>query len=500
MYASKSINRRAAAVLAAVFMVCTAFAVLADNSEASAYDDAKAFGDYVNPHAADAPGEFTQILDGTADLSGIYENQIILVKDDTTLYLDDDPVVVKDSKIYFETGPGKIFITAGDVIFQGDYEVVLGYKEGVSNGFTVDTKGDASVSFINEVSRDHNTDCVLAQEPGNVIFRGTAAFSYLGSEIVVSSYRDNLVNFTFADGDWRLFLPILNTGDNQVFDLELKKSGSSYTCRSITGDMNTALLAIMFDPHNVTGFTPADFDMVINTSVSGNVSYTGKSILIEPGFTAAAGTVISLMNCEVVFSPGTYTFADSFQLKLLTDTNSTYGINYLIFGDATMYDYFNEDVDNTAQIPASQLTVTEHGFSLNLSDKMTAVLGNSVAGDGSITVVGTNDSDIVFSVTDRYNWNIAIKSYEFDDVGTGSLSIKCQDGKAAFSRDITFVGGDGKVDMTAEEAAMVKSAAALDPEMQVTFKIDDKYTVVLNSPALQALSGNAATLEVKDIT
>ena len=44
MYASKSINRRAAAILAAVFMVCTAFAVLADNSEASAYDDAKAFG------------------------------------------------------------------------------------------------------------------------------------------------------------------------------------------------------------------------------------------------------------------------------------------------------------------------------------------------------------------------------------------------------------------------------------------------------------------------
>ncbi|MBQ4369069.1 MAG: hypothetical protein II805_04785 [Candidatus Methanomethylophilus sp.] len=495
MYVSKSINRRAAAILAAVFMVCTAFVVLADNSEASAYDDAKAFGEYVNPHEAAAPGAFTRTFEGNANLSGTYQNETILVKAGTALNLGNVPVIVKDSKIYFEVG-ADITISEGGVSFQGDYQVVLGYQENVSNGFTVDTEGDAALYFLNMVSRDHNTDCVLSQVPGTAVFRGMVGFDYQGMDFTVSSYRDNLVSFSCANGDWRMYIPIFNNESTPIPDLELKKEGSAYTCRSISGDANVMLFSMMLDPHTMAVSNP---DVTINTEVSGNVAYNGQTIRIDPGFTVAAGTVISLTDCTVVFSPGTYNFANAFQLKLLQDTSANCGINNLVFGDATLYDLYNEDSDNIADIPVSQLTVSEHGFSLNLSDKMPITL-STVPGDVKLTINGTNDADIAFSATDRYNWSLTLKSYAYTDAGNGSLSLKCVDGKGTYSKDIVYVGEDGKVEMTADEVATIKASAAADPDMEVTFKIDDKYTVVMNSPALQALSSNAATLEVKDTT
>ena len=495
MYASKSINRRAAAVLAAVFMVCTAFAVLADNSEASAYDDAKAFGDYVNPHAADAPGGFDVEFSGTQEPLSSYNDQTILIRAGAIIDVENVPaVMLTDCKVYFEAGDSIAFRGDPSMFFtyitlNGDCEVVFGYQTGVSNGFTVDIPGDVTL-----VVSDLGSSVEFNVTASSVEFAGSAVFNIGSTEIAVTHYMSNNAVYTFTDAEhWSFFFPSvhINGTEQMILSLEMKRDGSAYSTKAITGDSGALVSVVLLAPRTVA--VPAEGMTVIDGPVSADTVYTAETILVKPGFVPAKDVTLTLQNCKVFFAPGEYDFVNSFNVVMAD--GDLYGANDLVFGNATVNNVPNSDSEVSFTVPGAKLTVRESGASIDLSGAVT------INANGSQLVLrGDSAEDLVLNVTDRYTWDMALNSYEYDSTGSACAAFVCKNGNLTLSREVSFDGTGGHVDVTAQQIADLKDAAAGDAGFKAAFVIDEKYTVTLDSAALSALGTGAATLEVKDVT
>ncbi len=487
-YASKTINRKTAAIFAALFMVCTAFVVFADNSEAAAYNDAKAFEDMFNPHAADAPGAFDLEWSGSVDLEESYEGKTILLESGTTLNVGTlDFIQFSNCKIYVELGGDHIRTSdATAIMISKDCQVVFGYSEGTTNGFTVDLPADVSVMS--------EFDIQVTQ--GSVSAQGMMAFGIWDNILVVSANKDP-VQFNYSGDNWDLFIPMLiiqkaseTTPAATLAALSMNKTG--YTCKYLSGTNTQILVAGLLNPKRA-GMQPGPGAVVIDGAVDKDTEYTGEIILVKPGFNPAAGITVTLTDCVVFFAPGTYEWSDAFKLKMGGADSS------IIFGDATPNTMAFSQANLTFDIPATKLTVTEDGFTAGLNGDMTVTSSGSETPLDSLVVKGTGSEDMVFKCTeDYYDWEFAVKSFG-NGTSVQSYSIVCADGKLSDKRAIEYDGTDGKVEVTADMINNIKTMSSQDPTMEVSFKIDDKYTVVLNQAAIQSLSG-AATLEVKDTT
>ena len=235
------------AILAAALMACTAFVLLADSSEADSYNDAAAFRAAMNPRIADAPGTFTQILDGTADLSGVYKDEIILVKNGATLDCGAG-ITLTDCKIYFEAGDATTAVKCtGNLVLKGAYQVVFGYKEGTTNGFTVNNLGsDATVLLPSHgsISLTIATDSVKASGDN-------VSLSYGGKNITLGA-TDKPASFAFTDTDnWDMTASYIRSGSTTVYNPELKysegqPSSSGSTTAPGSGTNGTVFFAAAF--------------------------------------------------------------------------------------------------------------------------------------------------------------------------------------------------------------------------------------------------------------
>ena len=487
-YASKTFNRKTAAILAAFFMVCTAFVVFADNSEAAAYNDAKAFEDMFNPHAADAPGAFDLEWRDTVDLEESYEGKTILLESGTTLNVGTlDFIQFSNCKIYVELGGDHIRTSSATAIMiSQDCQVVFGYLEGTTNGFTVDLPADVSVMSAFDIQVTE----------GSVSANGMMAFGIWDNILVVSANKDP-VQFNYSNGNWDLFIPLLaiqkaseTTPVATMAALSMNKTG--YTCKYLTGTSTQIMVAGILNPKRA-GMQPGESAAVVDGAVDKDTEYTGEIILVKPGFKPAAGITVTLTDCAVFFAPGTYEWSDSFKL-IVNESDSS-----IIFGDATPNTMVFSQEDLTFEIPASKLTVTEDGFTAGLNGDMTVTSSGSETPLDSMVIKGTGSEDMVFKCTnDYYDWEFAVKSFS-NGTSVQSYSIVCADGKLSDKRGIEYDGTDGKVEVTDDIINNIKTMSTQDPTMEVSFKIDEKYTVVMNQAAIQSLSG-AATLEVKDTT
>ena len=488
MYASKTINRKTAAILAALFMVCTAFVVFADNSEAAAYNDAKAFEDMFNPHAADAPGAFDLEWRDTVDLEESYEGKTILLESGTTLDVETlDFIQFSNCKIYVELGGDHIRTSsATSIMLSQDCQVVFGYLKDKTNGFTVDLPADVSVMSAFDIQVTE----------GSVSAHGMMAFG-IGDNILVVSANKDPVQFNYFNDNWDLFIPILaiqkaseTTPVATMAALSMNKTG--YTCKYLSGTDIQIMVAGLLNPKRA-GMQPGESAVVVDGAVDKDTEYTGEIILVKPGFKPAAGITVTLTDCTVFFAPGTYEWSDSFKLEMVESDNS------IIFGDATPNTMTFSQTDLTFEIPASKLTVTEDGFTAGLNGDMTVTSSGSETPMDNLVIKGTGSEDMVFKCTnDYYDWEFAVKSFG-NGTSVQSYSIVCADGKLSDKRGIEYDGTDGKVEVTDDIINNIKTMSTQDPTMEVSFKIDQKYTVVMNQAAIQSLSG-AATLEVKDTT
>ena len=486
-YASKTINRKTAAILAALFMVCTAFVVFADNSEAAAYNDAKAFEDMFKPHAADAPGAFDLEWSGTVNLEESYEDKTILLESGTTLNVGVlDSVEFSNCKIYVEAGGDHIRTSsATSVMISQDCQVVFGYSNN-TNGFTVDLPADVSVMSAFDIQVTE----------GSVSANGMMAFGIWDNILVVAANKDP-VQFNYSNGNWDLFIPLLGiqkvsetTPVATLAALSMNKTG--YTCKYLSGTNAQIYVAGILNPKRA-GMQPGENAVVVDGAVNEDTDYSSKQILVKPGFKPAAGITVTLTDCTVFFEPGTYEWSDSFKL-IMNESDSS-----IIFGDATPNTMAFSQEDFTFEIPATKLTVTEDGFTAGLNGDMTVTSGGSETPMDGMVIKGTGSEDMVFKCTnDYYDWEFAVKSFS-NGTSVQSYSIVCADGKLSDKRAIEYDGTDGKVEVTDDIINNIKTMSTQDPTMEVSFKIDEKYTVVMNQAAIQSLSG-AATLEVKDTT
>ena len=487
-YASKTINRKTAAILAALFMVCTAFVVFADNSEAAAYNDAKAFEDMFNPHAADAPGTVDDTWSGTVDLEDSYENMTIIIESGTTLNVGTlDFIQFSNCKIYFEAGGDHIRTSsATSIMISQDCQVVFGYLKDKTNGFTVDLPADVSVMSAFDIQVTE----------GSVSANGMMAFGIWDNILVVAANKDP-VQFNYFNGNWDLFIPLLGiqkasetTPVATLAALSMNKTG--YTCKYLSGTNTQIMVAGILNPKRA-GMQPGEGAVVVDGAVGEDTEYTGEIILVKPGFNPAAGITVTLTNCVVFFEAGTYEWSNSFKL-IMNESDSS-----IIFGDATPNTMAFSQEDFTFEIPATKLTVTEDGFTAGLNGDLTVTSGGSETPLDGMVIKGTGSEDMVFKCTnDYYDWEFAVKSFG-NGTSVQSYSIVCADGKLSDKRAIEYDGTDGKVEVTDDIINNIKTMSTQDPTMEVSFKIDEKYTVVMNQAAIQSLSG-AATLEVKDTT
>lgn len=497
-YASKTINRKTAAILAALFMVCTAFVVFADNSEAAAYNDAKAFEDMFNPHAADAPGSVDDTWSGTEDLKESYEDMTIIIESGTTLNVGTlDFIQFSNCKIYVEAGGDIRTSSATAIMISQDCQVVFGYLKDKTNGFTVDLPADVSVMSAFDIQVTE----------GSVSANGMMAFGIWDNILVVAANKDP-VQFNYSNGNWDLFIPLLSIQKASDFSMDeltgstysasgtimamLSMNKNGYTCKYLSGTNTQIMVAGILNPKRA-GMQPGESAVVVDGAVGEDTDYSSKQILVKPGFKPAAGITVTLTDCTVFFAPGTYEWSDSFKL-IMNESDSS-----IIFGDATPNTMVFSQEDLTFEIPATKLTVTEDGFTAGLNGDLTVTSGGSETPLDSMVIKGTGSDDMVFKCTnDYYDWEFAVKSFS-NGTSVQSYSIVCADGKLSDKRAIEYDGTDGKVEVTDEIINNIKTMSTQDPTMEVSFKIDEKYTVVMNQAAIQSLSG-AATLEVKDTT
>ena len=502
-YASKTINRKTAAILAALFMVCTAFVVFADNSEAVAYNDAKAFEDMFNPHAADAPGSVDDTWSGTEDLKESYEDMTIIIESGTTLNVGTlDFIQFSNCKIYVEAGGDIRTSSATAIMISQDCQVVFGYDEGETTnyGFTVDLP--ANISIMSEF------DIQVTQ--GSVEAHGMMAVGIFDYILVATANKDP-IQFNYSGDNWDLFIPMLSIQKASDFSIDeltgstysasgtamamLSMNKTGYTCKYLTGTNTQIMVAGILNPKRATMHPNEDSEdlVVINGAIDKDTDYSSKQILVKPGFNPAADITVTLTDCNVFFAPGAYEWSNAFKLKMGGADSS------ITFGNAipdTMMFSMDELIFD---IPATKLTVTEDGFTAGLNGDMTVTPSGSETPMDSMVIKGTGSEDMAFKCTnDYYDWEFAVKSFS-NGTSVQSYSIVCADGKLSDKRAIEYDGTDGKVEVTDDIINNIKTMSTQDPTMEVSFKIDEKYTVVMNQAAIQSLSG-AATLEVKDTT
>ena len=235
------------AILAAVLMACTAFVLLADSSEADSYNDAAAFRTAMNPRIADAPGAFDVTINAGDPLPAISAGQTVLVKNGATLDCGAG-ITLTDCKIYFEAGDATTAVKCtGNLVLKGAYQVVFGYKEGTTNGFTVNNLGsDATVLLPSHgsISLTIATDSVKASGDN-------VSLSYGGKNITLGA-TDKPASFAFTDTDnWDMTASYIRSGSTTVYNPELKysagqPSSSGSTTAPGSGTSGTVFFAAAF--------------------------------------------------------------------------------------------------------------------------------------------------------------------------------------------------------------------------------------------------------------